>query len=69
MYQARDLGQGLQRLRSRKGLTRFQAAEVVGLPHLVYAWLEHGRLTDDESERRLADAWWTLQTHELIREA
>lgn len=67
--QARDLGEGLRRLRQRKGLTRYQAAEVCGLPHLVYAWLENGRLPSDDHEHAMARAWGALQMYHVARGA
>jgi hypothetical protein len=63
--QARDLGEGLQRLRIRKGLTCYQAAEVCGLPHIVYAGLEHGRMPANEAEALVADAWAALQLYRV----
>lgn len=67
--QARDLGEGLRRLRTRKGLTRFQAAEVCGLPHLTYAALEHGRTLSGETDATLARAWGALQMYHVARGA
>jgi transcriptional regulator with XRE-family HTH domain len=67
--QARDLGDGLRRLRQRKGLTRYQAAEVCGLPHVVYAWLEHGRLPSEDQEHAMARAWGALQMYHVARGA
>jgi transcriptional regulator with XRE-family HTH domain len=67
--QARDLGDGLRRLRQRKGLTRYQAAEVCGMPHLVYAWLECGRLPHDDHEQAMARAWGALQMYHVARGA
>jgi transcriptional regulator with XRE-family HTH domain len=67
--QARDLGYGLQRLRTRKGLTRYQAAEVCGLPHIVYAALEHGRSLSGEPDATLARAWGALQMYHVARGA
>jgi transcriptional regulator with XRE-family HTH domain len=67
--QARDLGEGLRRLRQRKGLTRYQAAEVCGLPHLVYAWLENGRLPSDDHEQAMTRAWGALQMYHVARGA
>lgn len=66
--QARDLGNALRRLRLRKGITCYQAAAIAGLPHLTYAWLEHGRLPDD-GERALTRAWSALQIHHVARGA
>jgi hypothetical protein len=67
--QARDLGQGLQRLRTRKRLTRYQAAEVCGLPHLVYAALEHGRGLRGDPDTALSRAWGALQMYHVARGA
>lgn len=61
--QARDLGEGLRRLRLRKQLTRFQAANVCGLPHLVYARLEQGWMPGDAEETALMRAWGELQVY------
>ena len=67
--QTRDLGQGLQRLRTRKGLTRYQAAEISGLPHLVYAALEHGRTLSGDPDVTLSRAWGALQLYHVARGA
>jgi hypothetical protein len=67
--QTRDLGHGLQRLRTRKGLTRYQAADVCALPHLVYAALEHGRSLDGDPDSQLARAWGALQMYHIARGA
>ena len=67
--QARDLGDGLRRLRLRKQLTRFQAAEVCGLPHLVYARLEAGHMPLHDYEPDLARAWGALQAYRTARGA
>ena len=67
--QARDLGLGLQRLRTRKGLTRYQAAEVSGQPHLVYAALEHGRSIAGDLDKQLSRAWGALQMYHMARGA
>ncbi len=67
--QSRDLGDGLRRLRLRKGLTRYQAAEVSELPHLVYARLERGRLPEDDHEAAMSRAWSALQLYRASRGA
>lgn len=59
--QARDLGDGLRRLRQRKRLTRYQAANVCGLPHLLYARLEQGWMPGEVEEEALMRAWGELQ--------
>lgn len=66
--QARDLGNAVQRLRLRKGITRYEAAAIVGMPHLTYARLEHGRLPED-GEQALTRAWSALQIHHVARGA
>ena len=67
--QARDLGDGLRRIRLRKQLTRFQAAEICGLPHLVYARLEAGSMPLHNYEPDLARAWGALQAYSPARGA
>ena len=61
--QARDLGDGLRRLRQRKQLTRYQAANVCGLPHLLYARLEQGCMPSEVEEDALMRAWGELQVY------
>lgn len=61
--QARDLGDGLRRLRLRKRLTRYQAAELCALPHLLYARLEQGHLPGEVEEEALMRAWSELQVY------
>jgi transcriptional regulator with XRE-family HTH domain len=67
--QARDLGDGLRRLRLRKQLTRYQAAEICGLPHLVYARLEAGSMPLHNFEPDLARAWGALEAFRAARGA
>ena len=62
-HQARDLGDGLRRLRQRKRLTRYQAAELSGLPHLVYARLELGQFPNEAAEDALMRAWGEMQVY------
>lgn len=61
--QARDLGDGLRRLRQRKRLTRYQAANVCALPHLLYARLEQGWMPGEVEEEALMRAWGELQVY------
>jgi hypothetical protein len=68
-HQARDLGDGLRRLRQRKRLTRYQAAELSELPHLVYARLELGQVAGEDAEDALMCAWGELQVYRPARVA
>ena len=64
-HQARDLGDGLRRLRQRKRLTRYRAADLCGLPHLVYARLEQGQHRGDDVEDTLMRAWGEMQVYRV----
>jgi hypothetical protein len=67
--QARDLGDGLRRLRIRKQVTRYRAAEICAIPHLVYARLERGQMPAADADTTMMRAWSALQMYRAARGA